>query len=269
MCTVTFIAQPKGYRLGMNRDEKLTRANGLPPARKTMDGRIVICPAEPGGGTWIALNDSGASLALINWYSVGKRVEGSAVSRGEVVNGVAGADSAKAAHALLRELPLKRINPFRLIGIFPASGEIVEWRWNLQRLVRRKAPWQTQQWISSGFDEPVAQRVRGEAFRHALGQAALRQGWLRRLHSSHLPRVGPFSTCMHRSDAATVSFTEITVSFRAATMRYHAGTPCSHSKSYRERLCLRPRQKSGNQDVKEIKSLMRYGNAKMMSSHIG
>ena len=31
---------------------------------------------------------------------------------------------------------------------------------------------------------------------------------------------------MHRADAATVSYTEVTVSSRLATMRYHGGTPC-------------------------------------------
>jgi hypothetical protein len=205
----------------MNRDEKLTRAIGTPPRKRRMNGRAVLCPAEPGGGTWIALNDSGASLALINWYSVTKRVERSPVSRGEVVKAVGAADSAEAASAGLNELPLKRINPFRLIGIFPASGEIVEWRWNLKRLVRKKAPWRTQQWISSGFDEPVAQRVRGGIFRDALLQKPARLlSWLRRLH---------------RSDAATVSYTEITVSSRTATMRYHAGTPCRSSAPPHER----------------------------------
>ena len=33
MCTVTFIARQKGYCLGMNRDEKLTRPTGLPPKK--------------------------------------------------------------------------------------------------------------------------------------------------------------------------------------------------------------------------------------------
>jgi hypothetical protein len=227
MCTVTFIAQQNGYCLGVNRDEKLTRPNGLPPTRHKANGRTVLSPSEPSGGTWIALNDSGASLALINWYSVTNRVDGSALSRGEVVKAVGAADSSEIANVMLRELPLRRINPFRLIGIFPASGEIVEWRWNLKRLARRKAPWMTQQWISSGFDEPAAQRTRGREFRHAL-QHGSSQGlsWLRKLHSSHTPHLGPFSTCMHRFDAATVSYTEITVSSRTATMRYHAGAPC-------------------------------------------
>jgi hypothetical protein len=232
MCTVTFIAQRNGYCLGMNRDEKLTRADGLPPTRKKINGRAVLCPSEPSGGTWIAVNDSGACFALINWYSVPARIERSTVSRGEVVKAVGAADSAEFVNARLSQLLLKRINPFRLIGIFPDLGEIVEWRWNLKRLVRKKARWRTQQWISSGFDEPAAQRARGREFRHALQRTSEpRLSWLRKLHSSHTPRIGPLSTCMHRSDAATVSYTEITVSSRTATMRYKAGAPCTDLKS--------------------------------------
>jgi hypothetical protein len=241
MCTVTFIARKRGYALGMNRDEKLTRAKGLPPARHQVDGRAVLCPSEPGGGTWIALNDSGASLALINWYSVTNRVNGSALSRGEIVKAVGAADSVECVKARLGELPLKRINPFRLIGIFPATGEVVEWRWNLNRLIRKRARWRTQQWISSGFDEAAAQRVRGREFRHALEHtSAPRLSWLRNLHSSHTPKLGPFSTCMHRSDAATVSYTEITVTSRTATMRHLSTAPCKHRLSSRQNLCLGP-----------------------------
>lgn len=228
MCTVTFIARRNGYCLGMNRDEKLARAEGLPPTRYNVKGRAVLSPSEPSGGTWIALNDTGASLALINWYSVAKYLARCGVSRGEVVKTVGAADSAECVNAKLRELPLKRINPFRLIGIFPSSGEVVEWRWNLKRLMQSRKPWQTQQWISSGFDEPTAQRARGREFRQALNEtSAPGLSWLRTLHSSHAPHVGPFSTCMHRSDAKTVSYTEISVSARIATMGYRAGTPCS------------------------------------------
>src|SRR5258708_4187482 len=91
MCTVSFIARKNGYALAMNRDEKLTRAAGLPPKLRKVDGRAVLCPSEPGGGTWIALNHSGATLALINWYSVGAHVKIDAISRGEVVNLVSAA----------------------------------------------------------------------------------------------------------------------------------------------------------------------------------
>src|SRR6266704_2442821 len=227
MCTVTFIARQRGYCLGMNRDEKLTRPAGLPPKKKTMNGRTVLCPSEPGGGTWIALNDGGTTFALINWYSITARVAGKAVSRGEVVNSVSTASSPDLADTALAELPIHRINPFRLIGVFPATGEIVEWRWNLKQLVRKNHRWKSQQWISSGFDEPTAQRVRSKTFQRAERQhSADSLDWLRRLHRSHSPQAGPFSTCMHRADAATVSYTEVAVSTRDATMRYHVGAPC-------------------------------------------
>ena len=227
MCTVTFIARSEGYCLGMNRDEKLTRPTGIPPKKQLVNGRAVLCPSEPGGGTWIALNDSGVCLALINWYSVAKRVQRNSITRGEVVKSVSSSVSPDESAAELKRLPLECINPFRLIGIFPATTAVIEWRWDLARLVRKKHPWKAQQWISSGFDEPTAQRVRGTTFRGALRErSAGRLDWLRRLHRSHLPRCGPFSTCMHRSEAATVSYTEIAVSDRLASIGYYTGPPC-------------------------------------------
>ncbi len=227
MCTVTFIARQQGYCLGMNRDEKLTRPTGLPPNKRNVNGRAVLCPSEPAGGTWIALNDGGTTFALINWYSITARLGSKTVSRGEVINSMSSAISPEVAAAALDGLPLNRINPFRLIGIYPAAGEIVEWRWNLKQLVRKNHRWKSQQLISSGFDERTAQRVRGKTFQRAERQySAGSLDWLRRLHRSHSPQAGPFSTCMHRADAATVSYTEVDVSSRHATMRYHAGAPC-------------------------------------------
>jgi len=213
----------------MNRDEKLTRPTGLTPKRLKVNGCAVIGPSEPGSGTWITVNDHGVAVALVNWYSIKARVTGKAVSRGEVVNSVSAATSPEFADALLVKCPLDRINPFRLIGVFPQTSELVEWRWDLKKLARNSQQWNTQQWISSGFDEPRAQRFRGRTFRDARKQkSAGSLDWLRRLHRSHGPKSGPFSTCMHRADAATVSFTEIIVSSRGAVMRYHAGAPCQH-----------------------------------------
>ena len=165
MCTVTFWPRQSGYMLAMNRDEKLSRVQGLPPRTIRAGGRSVICPSEPGGGTWIALNDSGATSALINWYSIVARVSKNPMSRGEVVRATRMAITPQEGDEALRQLPLKRINPFRLIGVFPTANEVVEWRWNLRKLERVRHRWQSGQWISSGFDEPEAQRVRTKTFR--------------------------------------------------------------------------------------------------------
>lgn len=228
MCTVTIIARRNGYYLGMNRDEKLTRPAGLTPRKRIVNGRTVLCPSERTGGTWIALNKGGVSFGLINWYSVTNRVERDTISRGEVVKSVSASESPHEAEIDMRKLALLRINPFRLIGVFPAWKSIVEWRWNLERLVRIKRPWKTQQWVSSCFDELKAQKARGNVFRAALRRSSRGSlGWLHQLHRSHSPRCGPFSTCMHRSDAATVSYTEITVSGNHGGMNYHAGPLCN------------------------------------------
>jgi hypothetical protein len=231
MCTVTFSPRRRGYALAMNRDEKLTRVTGLPPAQKIINGCAVLAPSEPGGGTWIALNAAGIAFTLINWHFISAQVNGRTVSRGRVVNEVSSANTAEFASAALERLPLEQINPFRLIGFFPANHEIFEWRWDLQELVQQKHLWRIQQWISSGFDEPAAQRIRDQTFRQALKQkTAGRLDWLRRLHRSHLPQSGPFSTCMHRADAATVSYSELAVSPNQAAMRHHVGAPCDYNK---------------------------------------
>ena len=244
MCTVSFIAREQGYLLGMNRDEKLTRVQGIPPAKVSVKGRIVLCPFEPDGGTWIAVNDAGVCFALINWYSVSAPVLPDPVTRGEVVNRVRPMISPILSSEILGQLPLSRMNPFRLLGVFLESKEIYEWRWDVRVLVRKKHPWQTQQFISSGFDEPTAQRMRGETFRQRRRQRSFASvPWLRRLHRSHAPHCGPFSTCMHRPDAATVSYTELTVSRNRATMRYCNGSPCRPSAPFLDSLQLR-----GNDD---------------------
>jgi len=231
MCTVTFIARRNGYALGMNRDEKLTRAKALPPALHRLGKRTALYPSEPKGGTWIGLNDACVTFALINWYSVTRRVGDNPISRGEIVTSALRAETPERTYEILNGPSLPRVNPFRLIGVFPATREVVEWRWNLKRLERLNHPWSINIWISSGFDEPGAQQTRCKAFRSAIRQASTGSlDWLCRLHRSHSPEIGPYSICMHRDDAATLSYTEITVSGALARMHYQPVSPCCSSR---------------------------------------
>jgi len=227
MCTVTFLPRASGYCLAMNRDEQRTRAPGLPPSRHRVNGVMVVHPSEPAGGTWISLNDASVTFALVNWYAVAGRVRTGAISRGQVVMATRIATTAGQVQTALEQLPLARINPFRLIGVFPSTHRIVEWRWNLCRLQTLHSQWTAQQWISSGLDEPAAQRIRSWTFRQAKRQRSFGTlDWLRRLHRSHAPSAGPFSICMHRGDAVTVSYTEVTVTPRTLVMRHQLASPC-------------------------------------------
>jgi hypothetical protein len=50
--------------------------------------------------------------------------------------------------------------------------------------------------------------------------------WLRALHRDHGNEPGAFSICVHRDDAATVSYSEILVSSDRVSFHYHPGRPC-------------------------------------------
>lgn len=53
--------------------------------------------------------------------------------------------------------------------------------------------------------------------------------WLAELHRSHRPFSGPYSICVHRPDAATVSYTELVLNSRLISMHYVDGSPCETS----------------------------------------
>jgi len=239
MCTVTLIARKNGFALGMNRDERRTRIAADAPSRHNLAGRTALLPSEPGIGTWIGVNDAGVSCALINWYAIARRAKNLPISRGQVVTTALAAATVKEMKALLEQLPLPRVNPFRLIGVFAPGRKVVEWRWNLKQLATIRHPWESATWISSGFDEAGAQKTRGKVFAEARLQRTFgRLEWLRRLHRSHQPERGPYSTCMHREEAVTVSYTEIVVCPGNAILRYQTGAPCETArlKTYRLQL---------------------------------
>src|SRR6516164_3683599 len=70
MCTVTWLREDGGYHLFCNRDEKLTRQPALPPRLGVREGVRYLAPIDGDfGGTWIATNEFGVSLCLLNGTS--------------------------------------------------------------------------------------------------------------------------------------------------------------------------------------------------------
>jgi hypothetical protein len=122
---------------------------------------------------------------------------------------------------------LAGILPFRLIGIDPKHRVISEWRWDGRRIRRSAFPWARKHWSSSSLSDVQAEEYRCATCTVA---ASVRDpegpDWLRDLHRSHRPFSGPYSICVHRPDAVTVSYTEVLVNSRLISMRYVAGSPC-------------------------------------------
>src|SRR3954471_13555099 len=100
----------------LSRDEsrrKFTRSTALPPAIVDLADRRAIFPREPEGGTWIAANDAGVCLALVNWHRIERQPVRSIASRGQVVKALAAKSSDEEISAGLAALPLRRLRPFR------------------------------------------------------------------------------------------------------------------------------------------------------------
>jgi len=235
MCTLSFLPTQSGFQIAMNRDEKRVRIAALPPERFTLGDRHVIFPREPAGGTWLAVNDAGLCLALINWHRIKKEPLGKIVSRGQVIPRLIGAAGSVQLERELRAIPLQNVRPFRLIAVVSSEHALLEFGWNLRALRVSKQPWQTHHWFSSGFDERQAEIMRHVVCNRAQPRTLMD---LRTLHRSHLPRRGPFSICMHRPDAKSVSYAEVSVSTRSVVMRYAGGSPCASRLTLTKRLPL-------------------------------
>ena len=232
MCSVSFLPRDDGFVLAMNRDERLSRVSALPPDAVGRDGLSMLYPRELSGGTWIGVNSAGMAFSLINWYSQPDCVFGNPVSRGEVVRALLSARSSAAVASGLRKLPLERMNPFRLMAVSSSERSLTEWRSGGGDLEPFDLPWKRHHWFSSGFDEGKANQIRRRVCARIHGDSFDLPS-LRKLHRSHAPKAGPFSLCMHRNDACTVSYTEINVRGPTASIYYIAGPPCSRSPRFK------------------------------------
>ncbi len=145
----------------MNRDEKRTRVAAQPPEVFSYPGRRAIYPHEPGGGTWLSVNDAGLCLALINWHTIKREPNDKPASRGQIIPALAGAATLRTIAHRLGTTRLHDLRPFRLLAFAPGEEAILELRWDLEGIATRRYPWRVRHWFSSGYDEPEAERQRG------------------------------------------------------------------------------------------------------------
>jgi hypothetical protein len=232
MCTLTFIPTTHGYLAAMNRDELRNRLIARAPRTHTRNGVEALYPTEPSGGTWIACNRYAILLALLNWNdkSPSQKVPPPTRSRGLLIPELIGASNFEVTAGIFERWGLDGILPFRLVGFFASEKTVAEWSWDGRRKDLRTLPWSRGHWFSSSLSDRAAAEQRGIACE----AAATRPNFgtrrsLRPLHASHLPAAGPFSVCVHRPDAVTVSYTEVVCRKRFLTMRYVPGNPCRKS----------------------------------------
>lgn len=229
MCTVSWVFTPGGYELLSNRDESRLRRPAEPPRLHRRDGVRFLAPEDgEAGGSWIAVNELGLGLCLLNLYEApmpAAPAGGAFESRGLLVSTLAPAAGVVEARAALSRQDLSRFRPFTLLALAP-GGDQAAWQWTGERQLDLGAEPRLPL-SSSGFDAPGAARERtallAEMRAHSGGLSAER---LLDFHRSHRPERGPYSPCMHRSDAKSVSLSWVRVAADEVTFLYAAGSPC-------------------------------------------
>lgn len=223
---MSWIVRGGGFELFCNRDELRTRAVALPPARSESGGVAYLAPRDgDAGGTWIAVNELGLCLSLVNRYP--DPAAGPYTSRGLLVRELAGAASAAEVEGSLGRLESgggPRYRPFTLVALAPGEPPLAL-AWDGGRLLPPDGP-AAPPVSSSSCDPAAAEEARRRLWESRLAGRGPTAEDLLELHRSHRPERGPLSPCMHRADARTVSLTRVRVTSAAVEMAYAGGPPC-------------------------------------------
>jgi hypothetical protein len=228
MCTVTVVTSRQTVRLACNRDELLSRPVALPPRIEEFGQRRAVLPVDPtSGGTWVAVNDAGLALVLLNVHSRnGTRAPQAATrSRGKVIPALLHDDTPLSGAFSALALDPAQYAPFRLVLVNRGEAVEVHSDGSEVRLVRRIGMSRPLLFTSSGLGDQLVEGPRRQLFRECFDQpgdvlarqdAFHRQRWLDRPH---------LSVCMDREDARTVSHTVASIGLDSVTLTYHPDAP--------------------------------------------
>ena len=214
MCTLTYRLTAQGYELYFNRDEQRSRPQAIQPTVNT--SLNAIYPIDPtGGGTWIAAQESGVTLALLNYYQAHKSPDSkNFTSRGVIIpHLLANIDS---IHDQLTNMDLTVFQAFQLC-VFDGDLSIgkeelaTQYVWDGKGLtISSLSTSKSLPITSSGVDFEIVSEYRQQQFKKMITNVKATKNEYIAYHE-HQGELGKCSVKMYREDAKTVSFTQITV----------------------------------------------------------
>ncbi len=216
MCTLTWLRGDDTFTFFFNRDEKRDRLPALPPREITRDGVRMLAPIDGNaGGSWLAVNAHGLSVALLNFYdaeayAVPVPASGSWKSRGHLVLDIATCQSPDAASAYLRHIDAQNFRPFHLM-MADERGEGLLWTWSGQALTSRSLADIDLPVTTSSFRTAEVLASRRETLCALARRDELNEASLWNYHQSRHPRGGAHSVTMTRDDAKTWSISRVEV----------------------------------------------------------
>lgn len=240
MCTVTILPirgeGDTGFRLACNRDESRRRPPALPPVVRACGPRFAVFPVDPlSDGTWIAANDRGVVMTLLNVYAAPvPRADPDAVapvqavhhrSRGEIIPSLMIHDTVDAALVGAASIHSGDYPPFRLVMV--DAARIAELHSNGSRItlwsgLRGDGPWL---FTSSGLGDELVDPPRRELFLEMFDPSRNVPEVQDEYHRHVWPDQPHLSVCMSRPEACTVSYTVVECIPGAVRLRYFGEPP--------------------------------------------
>ncbi|HYE72781.1 MAG TPA: NRDE family protein [Blastocatellia bacterium] len=258
MCTVSWMYNQEGYELFCNRDERHTRAAALPPRLHQFQDVSFISPIDPeGGGSWIGVNQFGVTLCLLNAYDAAQEKQVHQISRGRLLWYLMDCQSVLEISRRIERISMRVFRPLTLVALSP-SEKVTVLHWNGNDLWINRNGDNERPLISSSYDLSGVQKSRRSEWQNLFSSNAseLTLSNLRKFHVSHAPSRSPYSVCMHRHDARTVSFTCISVNNRSIQMSYLPTSPCRLRESLEaeEKVVAMPRRSGATNEIRSRKS---------------
>lgn len=232
MCTISFVPVDQSHWiLGMNRDERKNRPKAKTPALTEHEsGTQYLAPVDTeAGGTWIAINQYGLTLLLINNYQalnpeLAHRSD--ALSRGLVIPQMMGKSSASECISVLEKIEAERYNPFTLFVFSQREQRITSYAWNGKSTRFEDLPVEPFVKISSGFDPEEAYRIRSGVFREKLSEdGKVTVDWMKSLLQSTHPGPGAVSIAMLQEKVMSVSAIVLKLTPQQCESHYFDGWP--------------------------------------------
>jgi hypothetical protein len=232
VCTLSWLDTSDGYQLFFNRDERRERGPEVPAALRRRGRTRFVAPLDGDfGGTWIAVNEHGLSVCLLNGFPAHGAATGDPrreyTSRGSLPLSLIELDCCTDISRNLLDRDLAPFRPFVLVAFAPGGAGLTA-RWSGAGLDIEDQRPAEQPLVSSSFYTEQVRASRVAVFRELVSWAAHADPAAGHLafHASHLPERGPHSPCMHRPDASTVSFSRIEVRDREVAFHYTPRSPC-------------------------------------------
>ena len=218
-----------GFSLAVNRDEQRLRPVARPPVTCPIGGVQATFPIDPvGDGTWVAANDAGLVLALLNRHPpVELDAAESAVcaptkrSRGAIIPRLVGAVRLAAVQEALSCLDPTEYKPFQLVGVYGRRVLVAK---SDRRDIRVTTDVLREPLLftSSSLGDHDARRVRKPLFDSLIRRGRDPLTGQQQFHDHEWPGCPSFSVRMQRPDARTVSRSVIRVHKRRVTFSYEA-----------------------------------------------